>query len=87
MSSTVVNSLVPPVAPLARAATASMLRDRLIGLGRAIWRALGASSQARARRELLRLAALYAHQPEMARQLRAAASWDGSGRSASDGQR
>ena len=75
------NTYVTP-SPHARAGgahigVASAARSRLARLGAAIWRAMQESGRARARSELLNLAeGCERSQPNLARELRAAAAYD-----------
>jgi hypothetical protein len=63
--------LVPPPVAVSRGAErASAVADKLARFAQAVWRRLEAAGQARADRELRRLASQYAHQPEFARTLR-----------------
>lgn len=74
MSASTTKVLVPPPVAVPRGAVwASASFAALSRIGQAMWRGLQAAGQARARRELLRLADLHADQPEFARQLREAA--------------
>lgn len=62
--------LVPPRAALPRSADwAPVLLARLTRTGRAVWRELEAIGQARANRELQRMAQQYAHDPQVAQAL------------------
>lgn len=75
MSNTSANALIPPAMPRTGTAAAQVLPNVLARLGRALWRQMEAVGRARAQRELLSLATLYAHQPDIARRLREAARW------------
>jgi len=61
--------LVPPTAQPRGAVWAPVLLARLTRTGRAMWRELEAIGQARANRELQRMAQQYAHDPEVSRAL------------------
>jgi len=71
------NTFVTPL-PQARAVgLAAMARQGLAGIGQSLWRALQESGRARARAELLNLAAACeSNQPNLARELRSAAAYD-----------
>jgi hypothetical protein len=60
----------PPVAAPRGAEWASAAADKLARFAHAVWRGLEAAAQARADRELRRLASQYAHQPEFAKTMR-----------------
>jgi len=63
--------LVPPPTPTPRGAEwASALAAALDRIGRSVWRGLEAAGNARADRELKRLAVQYAHRPELTQTFR-----------------
>lgn len=59
-----------PIAAPRGAEWASALATSVVQIGHALWRGLEMVGQARANRELQRLAVQYAHQPEIAQTLR-----------------
>jgi hypothetical protein len=63
----------PPVATPRGAAWAALLSQTLLRFGNKVWHAMEAAGQARAKRELLRLAERHADRPDFARQMREAA--------------
>jgi len=62
--------VTPPMAVPRGAEWASALASKLVQAGRTVWRGLEKVGQARANRELQRLAVQYAHRPEFALALR-----------------
>mgnify|MGYP003505050933 CR=1 FL=1 len=75
MSTHIAKFMVPPSVAVPRgAAWASRLFESMLRAGNTVWCALERAGQARARRELLRLAERHADQPDFARQLRDAAN-------------